>query len=62
LNTGNKKVYLTLLGGGAFGNRNDWIISAIRRSLKKYANTPLDIRIVSYGWTKECVRELVESK
>ena len=62
LNTGNKKVYLTLLGGGAFGNRNDWITSAIRRSLKKYANTPLDIRIVSYDRPKECFRELMESR
>jgi len=62
LNTGNNKVYLTLLGGGAFGNRNDWITSAIRRSLKKYANIPLDIRIVSYGSSKECVRKLAEMK
>ncbi|MGA9573374.1 MAG: hypothetical protein WBS20_05445, partial [Lysobacterales bacterium] len=27
--TGNNKVYLTLLGGGVFGNEEDWILSAI---------------------------------
>ena len=25
-NTGNNKVYLTLVGGGVFGNRSEWII------------------------------------
>ena len=31
--TGNKSLYLTMLGGGAFGNEESWIIAAIRRSL-----------------------------
>ena len=29
--TGNNKIFLTLLGGGAFGNHEDWILTAIRR-------------------------------
>ena len=56
---GNNKVFLTLVGGGAFGNRSEWIIDAIRKSIIKFSNTPLDIRIVSYENSKLEVRELV---
>jgi len=45
---GNKTVFLTLLGGGAFGNRTDWIIDAIDRALLIHADSGLDIRIVSF--------------
>ena len=57
-NTGNNKVFLTLVGGGAFGNRSEWVTDAIRKSISKFSNTPLDIRIVSYGSSKLEVREL----
>jgi hypothetical protein len=40
---------LTLLGGGAFGNRESWIYAAIRRALKLMKNQDLDARLVSYG-------------
>ncbi|MFZ1463734.1 MAG: hypothetical protein WAV60_06755, partial [Anaerolineae bacterium] len=33
LSSGNKSVFLTLLGGGAFGNTTEWIMSAIQRAL-----------------------------
>ena len=42
-------VFLTLLGGGAFGNEAAWIRAAIRRALKMVAGCELDVRIVSYG-------------
>jgi hypothetical protein len=58
--TGNKRVYLTLLGGGAFGNENDCIINAMRRALKRYQKWPVDAAIVSYGGSKAHVRQLVE--
>lgn len=57
--SGNNKVYLTLLGGGAFGNRKEWICSAIRRALHLFANFKLDVVIVSYGSSKQHVQELV---
>lgn len=60
LNTGNNRVFLTLLGGGAFGNKIGWIIEAIVRVLKLYAGWNLEIAIVSYGESKEPVRQLVE--
>ena len=59
LNYGNNKVFLTLIGGGAFGNETNWIISAIRRALSHYKNVNLDIKIVSYGSSKECVQRLI---
>ncbi|MDA0283997.1 MAG: hypothetical protein O3B86_11655 [Planctomycetota bacterium] len=57
--TGCNKVYLTLLGGGAFGNRNEWIISAIHRAVNSFAKFELDVSIVSYGSSKQHVQELV---
>ena len=42
-------VYLTRLGGGAFGNETAWIDGAIRRALKMVAGVGLDVRIVGYG-------------
>lgn len=50
--TGNNQVYLTLLGGGAFGNAMDWIIDAITKALNAYRQSGLRIRIVSYGRSK----------
>lgn len=50
--TGNKKVYLTLLGGGAFGNAIGWIIDALQKALNAYCQRGLSIIIVSYGRSK----------
>jgi hypothetical protein len=59
LRTGNKRIYLTLLGGGAFGNNIEWITSAIYRSLNLYRNIDLDVRIVSNGSSNKDVQKLV---
>lgn len=56
----NHKVFLTLVGGGAFGNATDWIIGAIQRALSLYRNVDLDVAIVSHGASKQCVQELVD--
>ena len=47
--TGNNRVFLTLLGGGVFGNKTEWIVDAIETSLHWFRDSGLDIRIVSYG-------------
>ena len=60
LSTGNRRVFLTLLGGGAFGNRTEWIIESIARALRLYEDWGLDVAIVSYGKSKACVRELTD--
>lgn len=56
--TGNGQLFLTLLGGGAFGNQPSWIMDAIRRALTLYHNCGLDIAIVSYGRSKPDVQQL----
>jgi hypothetical protein len=44
-----KVVLLTLLGGGAFGNEDDWIYAAMRRALALVSGFGLQVRLVSYG-------------
>lgn len=42
-------VLLTRLGGGAFGNEDEWIDNAMRRALNKVQTVDLDVRLVSFG-------------
>jgi hypothetical protein len=42
-------VFLTLLGGGAFGNHVSWIHAAMRRAIELVTTFDLDVRLVSYG-------------
>jgi len=55
-----KAVFLTLLGGGAFGNPEAWIASAIRRALTIVAGFDLDVRLVSYGAPSKSVLQIVD--
>ena len=57
--TGNRTVFLTLLGGGAFGNPIEWILDAIARGLGLFREAGLDCAIVSYRSPNLFVRELV---
>jgi len=59
-NTGNKLEYLTLLGGGAFGNNQEWILAAIRRAAKLNSDVDLDVKIVSYRHSNPMIRQLCE--
>lgn len=47
--TGDPTVFLTLVGGGVFGNQPSWIFDAIQRALDTVADAGLDVAIVSYG-------------
>ena len=47
--TGCPTVFLTQLGGGAFGNADEWIDAAMRRALHLSRLSGLDVRLVSYG-------------
>jgi protein-tyrosine phosphatase len=47
--TGCPTVYLTLLGGGAFGNPREWILEALADALRRVATAALDVRLVCYG-------------
>lgn len=51
-------VMLTRLGGGAFGNSDDWIQGAMRRALQLASGFALDVRLVSYGAASASTLEL----
>lgn len=59
IRNGNNKLYLTLIGGGAFGNESEWIINAIQRSLNLYKHYDLEVIIVSHSCSNEHVQKLV---
>ena len=43
------RVFLTALGGGAFGNRHQWIVDAITNAIECMKDAPLDVVMVHYG-------------
>ena len=59
LNSGNNKLFLTLIGGGVFGNEPDWILGAIRRAVDLYKHVNLDVAIVSHGRSNKQVQQLI---
>ena len=46
MNTGNSTVFLTRVGGGAFGNDPEWIDEAIETALEKYSYLGLNVKLV----------------
>jgi hypothetical protein len=60
IRNGNNRLFLTLLGGGVFGNETDWIIGGIQRALNLYKHVDLDVTIVSYGESKQHIQKLVK--
>jgi ADP-ribosyl-[dinitrogen reductase] hydrolase len=50
-------VFLTLLGGGVFGNAPEWIEDAIVRAVERVPG--VDVRIVSYGQSSASARAVV---
>jgi hypothetical protein len=53
-------VLLTQLGGGAFGNHDDWILAAMRRSLEGMRELDLDVKLVSYGAPSRAIAQIAE--
>jgi hypothetical protein len=56
--SGNRTLYLTLLGAGAFGNPVAWVVEALQRSLRLHRYAGLDVRVVSYGRSQPALRVL----
>ncbi|SAL05541.1 hypothetical protein AWB78_07556 [Caballeronia calidae] len=56
--TGNARVFLTMVGGGAFGNERAWIIQAVRRALRFVHDHPLDVVMVCFGKVSSDLAEL----
>ena len=57
---GNNRVFLTMVGGGVFGNDPAWIMAALERALKLYKGWGLDVAMVSYGKSNVAVQDLVK--
>lgn len=57
--TGNNRVFLTLLGGGVFGNSIDWILDAMQRSFQCYEHYDLEVAIVSYGQSNHRLQQFL---
>jgi hypothetical protein len=55
--TGNHRVFLTQLGGGAFGNDPDWILDALVRALSLFRQSGLDVSVVSFGGSDPLLRK-----
>ena len=53
-------VLLTQLGGGAFGNHDDWIHAAMHRALEMMSGFELDVRLVSYGTPSQAILKMVK--
>jgi hypothetical protein len=53
-------VLLTQLGGGAFGNHDEWIHVAIRRALEMMSGFALNVRLVSYGMPSRAILQMAE--
>lgn len=56
--TGNTQLFLTMLGGGAFGNTPAWITDAISRSLRMFQHAELEVGIVSFRYSNPDVVDL----
>ena len=57
--TGNNRVFLTLVGGGVFGNKTAWIVESLHRALNLYKQAALDVAIVSYESSNPDIQHLV---
>lgn len=53
-------VLLTRLGGGVFGNADEWIDTAILRALRIVEPAGLDVRLVSYGSVHPNMRAIAD--
>lgn len=61
---GNRTVYLTRLGGGAFGNCSTWIHAAISRAVREVpavSRAGLDVCLVTFGSVDRELQQLVSS-
>ena len=56
-----RTVFLTLLGGGAFGNAREWIEAALTRAAARFRGVGLTLVLVSYRAPDERLSQLAET-
>lgn len=54
------KVFLTSVGGGAFGNQEYWILESMQQAIRKFQHVPFDIKVVSYGRSNQNLRNAIK--
>lgn len=57
---GSGRVWLTFLGGGAFGNDRRWIAGAIARAVSRLQDRALDVRIAHFRRIDDSLRQAVD--
>ncbi len=57
---GSRRLLLTRIGGGAFGNAEDWISAAMLRALGIAEGQGLEVLMVSYGAPSPAIRSVEE--
>lgn len=55
---GSRRLLLTRIGGGAFGNAEDWISAALLRALRIAEGQGLEVLMVSYGRPSAAIRSV----
>ena len=59
--TRNPTLYLTLLGGGVFGNDTEWIVESMERAFLRCWEFPLEVKIVSFRKPNPAIHKLLRS-
>jgi len=57
--TGSNRVFLTLVGGGAYGNELHWILESLEKVIEQFRKVALDVRMVSYSGVDERISRLI---
>lgn len=57
--TGSNKVFVTLLGAGAFGNPRGWVLEALMKAVSDYRDFDLDVAVVSHSEIPDDVYKLI---
>jgi len=55
---GSRKCFLTMLGGGVFGNKPEWILDAIRNACTAFLGSGLQVVLVSYAPPSVALRRM----
>lgn len=56
---GSKKLFLTAVGGGVFGNLMPWITHAMSRAFDEFRGIGLEVIIVSYGRSEKALESVL---
>jgi len=55
-------VYWTCVGGGVFGNPHSWIARAMQRSLDRWCDAPINVRLVHFRKFEDMIYKKIEPR